>query len=591
VVSPLVEDRPAAPGAVPADAADEAAGAEADRRREELAAQRARDVEEHARREAQRRAQIAAAKEAEDRTRRENLGRLHNLIGRVESLLARPDLTLKAADRALRDVRTSLERIPPLPSRQDFEEVARKLRGAQEALTPKVLELREADEWQRWANVTLQEQLIVRMEALKTRDVAESIVREVRVLQEEWKKAADVPRAQADALWRRFKTAHDEVWTKCEAHFAAEAQARAENLTKKLALCERAEALADSTNWIQTADEIKKLQADWKTIGPVSRGREKAIWDRFRAACDRFFRRRHDDLAKRKTVWAENLARKEALCDKAEALVGSTDWEPAAAEIRRLQNEWKTIGPVKKTRSEAIWQRFRTACDAFFARYARRHDVERAERVAAREAICDEMAALAPPEPDVVEPPADLAGKVRTLRSRWQQELAARGVDPERAQALDRRFADAFAAVLARWPAAFAGTEFDPQTNRKRMESLVKRVEDLAESVAGSGSAAPSTAALSPTERLAAMLKDALAANTIGGRVDDGARLRAAADEVRQAQASWARLGPVPEDTRRALHDRFQHACRRIMDRAGRAGTVVAAGRPGGSGAPGRSGR
>src|SRR5581483_5352927 len=102
------------------------------------------------------------------------------------------------------------------------------------------------------------------------------------------------------------------------------------------------------TNWIQTADEIKQLQAEWKTIGQVPRGQEKAIWERFRAACDRFFTRRHADLAERKKLWAENLTKKEALCASVEALADSTDWETAAAEIRRLQSEWKTIGPVKK---------------------------------------------------------------------------------------------------------------------------------------------------------------------------------------------------------------------------------------------------
>src|SRR5205085_284874 len=100
----------------------------------------------------------------------------------------------------------------------------------------------------------------------------------------------------------------------------------------------------------QTAEEVKKLQAEWKTIGPVSRGQEKAIWERFRSACDRFFSRRHADLAERKNVWAANLAKKEALIARAEALAQSSDWEPAANEIKRLQNEWKAIGPVKKSR-------------------------------------------------------------------------------------------------------------------------------------------------------------------------------------------------------------------------------------------------
>jgi hypothetical protein len=583
-VTPAVED-PEAEERSRAQAEEERQRAEeAERRRLELSEQRAREVEEHEKQEAERRARIAEAREAEQRTRREALARLHNLLGRVEPLIARTDLSLKAADRALRDVRAALNAIPPLPSRQDFEEIARRLRAAQDGLTPKVLELREAEDWARWANVGVQEQLIAKMEGLKALDDAEAIAREVRSLQEQWKKVADVPRPQADALWRRFKAAHDEVWAKCEAHFAAEAQARAENLTRKVALCEKAEGLAESTNWIQTAEEIKHLQAEWKAIGPVSRGREKAIWDRFRTACDRFFTRRHDDLAQRKKTWAENLAKKDALCVRAEMLADSSDWEPAAAEIRRLQTDWKAIGPVKKSRSEAVWQRFRAACDKFFTRYAQRHDIARAERVAAREAICDEMAALAPQEADVVEPPADLMAKVRGLRGRWQSELAARGVDPERAQALDRRFADAFAAVVARWPSAFAGSDLDPDANRKRMESLVKRVEDLAASFAGPAAAqAEADAAMSPTVRLAAMLKEALAANTIGGRVDEDSRARAAVEELRQAQAGWSRIGPVPDEAKRALADRFQKASRRINDRI-----AARAGKAGGSGRPGR---
>lgn len=564
-----------------------------------------RAAEERAKQEGDRRAKATEAHDADQRMRREGLARMHNLLGRVEALLAKPDISLKAADRALRDVRNTLGSMPPLPGKQDVEDVTRRLRAAYAVLTPKVLELREVNDWQRWANVSVQEQLIQKMEALKALDDPEAIAHEVRALQEQWRKAAEVPRAQADVLWKRFKTAHDEVWARCEAHFAAEAQARANNLAKKIALCDKAEALADSTRWIETAEEIKHLQAEWKTIGPVSRGREKAIWDRFRAACDKFFTRRHEDLAERKKVWADNLAKKEALCVRAEALAESTDWEPAAAELRRLQAEWKTIGQVKKTRSEAIWQHFRAACDRFFLRYGQRHEVERAERVAAREAICAELeafAAFAPPDqhgasapeaPTPAEqPPADLPARVRTIRSRWQHELTARSVDPERAQALDRRFAAALAAVLAHWPSAFSGTDLDPAGNRKRLESIVKRIEDLANSVAGPGVTADEN--LSPTARLATMLKEALAANTIGGKVDTDSQLRAAAEEVRQAQASWSRVGLVADDVRRPLAERFQRACRRILDRAPKSQAPARPGGParaGGAGGAGKAGR
>ena len=537
------------------------AGRERERLQEQLEQDRRRD-EERAAQERQQQAERAEAQARETRARQEALARLTQLAARTEPLATRTDLTLKAGERALRDVRIALADLPSLPSKREHDDIAQRLKAIQTALSAKVQEVRELVEWQQWANLGVQEQLCAKMEGLASIEDPMEVQRQVRALQAQWREAADVPRSQGDALWRRFKTAHDIVWQRCEAHFAREAAARAEMLARKIALCEKAEALADSTRWIQTAEEIKQLQAEWKTIGVLARGGEKAIWERFRSACDRFFTRRQADLAEHKKRWAENMAKKEALCARVEELADSTDWDVAAAEIRRLQNDWKTIGPVKKSRSEAIWQRFRTACDRFFVRYAQRHEIQRGERVAAREAICAELESLI----EASGEPADLPAKVRALRARWQQESAARGVDRDRAAALDRRFAAAFAGVLAAAPSAFAGTELDTDANRRRMESLVQRMEELAGSARPGGGA--SDAALSPTTRLAAMLKEALAANTIGGKVDEESRLRAATEEVRQAQAAWMRIGPVPDNVRRALSDRFARACRRVTERS-----------------------
>jgi hypothetical protein len=515
---------------------------------------------------------LAAVRESEAQARREGLLRLRELLARIEPVAANEQISLKAGERAQRDVRAALAAMPPLPSREDFEEIMRRLKGALAALVPKVQALREADAWQRWANVAVQEQLCAKMEALRTMEDAEAAAREVRALQQQWREVAAVPRAQADALWRRFKTAHDEVWARLETQFAADAAARNENLARKTALCEQAETLADSTAWIQTAETFKRLQAEWKAIGPVPRGRERAIWDRFRVACDRFFTRRHDDLLERKKAWADNLASKEALCVRAEALSSSTDWDRAARELKQLQAEWKAIGPVKKTRSEAIWARFRAACDAFFTRYADRHSAAQAEQAARREEICAELEALVP-EHAPADPPDGLVNQVRGVRTRWQQAVTARGVAHDRARALDARFEAALARVLVQWPAAFAGTELDSETNRKRMESLVKRVEELATSVQGAVAGLPAVQdSSSSSSRLAAMLKEALAANTIGGKADDGSRLRAVAEELGQARTLWARLGPVPDASRRPLAERFDRACRRIADKVGGAG-------------------
>lgn len=562
----------------------------------ELAAERARDEQARAvarEREAERRAGEAeremARREAEAERSRKAAAVLHQLLDRVEPLVTNSDLSLKAAERALRDVRAALVAVLPTP------EIARRLKAAQAALIPKLQELRDADEWRRWANVGVQEQLVAKMEALRALADPEAIAREVRELQEKWREVADAPRAQAETLWHRFKAAHDEAWAQCQAHFAAVAEARAANLASKLALCEQAEALAESSDWIQTAETLKRLQAKWKAVGPVPGGREKTTWDRFRAACDRFFTRRHADLAKLKATWAENLAKKEALCSQAEALAESTDWDATAAAFKRLQSEWKTVGPVKKSRSEAIWQRFRGACDRFFGRYADRHTVARAERVAAREAICTALETAALPLPAEAEagstdstkelgdaPPPGLLAAVRDLRSRWHQELAAQGVEADRARTLDARYRAAVARVIERWPTVFAGTDLDPDANRQRMETAVKRVEDLATSLGGPAAAA-SDAALSPTTRLASMLKEALATNTIGGKADQEARVRAAVEDVRQLEDLWSRIGPVPDDVRRPLAARFERACGHIKQRA--------AARPSGSVRPNGPGR
>ena len=149
-------------------------------------------------------------------------------------------------------------------------------------------------------------------------------------------------------------------------------------------------------------------------------------WKRFRDACDRFFTRRNEDLAQRKEVWAANQAKKEALCARAEELAESREWEKAASEMRRLQAEWKTIGPVRRTKSEALWQRFRAAADRFFDRYKRRDEIEVESRQADREALAVELEALLPGrEAPSRTPPADLLEQVRSLRTRWNQSTTA----------------------------------------------------------------------------------------------------------------------------------------------------------------------
>ncbi|HEX5108419.1 MAG TPA: DUF349 domain-containing protein [Vicinamibacterales bacterium] len=498
----------------------------------------------------------------------ENLRRLQQICRQVEALSVSEQLSLKAGDRALREIRAALEERAPLPSKQDRQDIQARLEAARAVLAPRIQELRDADEWQRWANLQVQEELTREMEALKGEQNLDAAGRRMRDLQARWKQVALAPRAQGEAMWRRFKAAQDEVFSRTAAHLAAQNEERSANLARKQALCERAEALADSTDWVRTATEIQALQAEWKTIGAVTRGHEKAVWERFRAACDRFFTRRQEDLKRRKEDWAANLARKESLCARAEALASSTEWEAAAAEIKQLQAEWKTIGPVRKTKSEAVWQRFRAACDHFFDRYKHRDQLELQEKAVPRENVIRELEAMLTATPgEAGDAPDGLVATVQGARTRWQQA-------PELPRAIQQdlaaRYHNALSRIVGRWPAAFAGTELDPEATRKRMEKLLARVEELLPSQSRPQA---STADLSPAELLAQQWRERLAANTMGGRSveNEETRWRAAEQEVRTAQAQWARLGPVPADVAGPMNERFQRAVRKFYEHRRRA--------------------
>ena len=216
-----------------------------------------------------------------------------------------------------------------------------------------------------------------------------------------------------------------------------------------------------------------------------------------------------------------------------------------------------------RNKSEALWQRFRAACDVFFDRYKRRDEIELEARQADREALVTELESLvgadrsdqsqlhapevmgdiAPPAPGAIEN-AVLLEQVRSLRSRWNQSspTVRQGADP-----LSARFMNALERLLAAYPEAFRGSELDAEANRQKMEKLCERVEGFLNDSA----AAPA----SSSQALAMMLREALASNTIGGRAGDEQKWRAMADDVRNAQAAWTRMGPVPGDVGRHMGD------------------------------------
>ena len=372
--------------------------------------------------------------------------------------------------------------MPPLPSKQDYDEIVRRLKAAQTALTPKVQELRDVADWQRWANVGIQEQLCEKMEALKTvedpEEIAQAGPRAAAAVAAGRRRAARAGRSAVAPLQDGARRGVGAL----RGAFRGAGAKRAPRTSRRRSRC---------------ASGPRRSPSRPTGFRPPTRSRSCRPSGR-RSARSRAARKRRSGSASAPPAIASSPAattispsarrcgprtsrRRKRSAPRPRRSPTRPTGTTAAAEIKRLQAEWKTIGPVKKSRSEAIWQRFRGACDRFFARYAQRHDIARGERVAAREAICAELEALAPsrgpemPTPSrAAAPRSASADGARALRGRWQQELArARRRPRSRARRSTSASPRRSARVIARWPAVFGGTDLDPDANRKRMEALV----------------------------------------------------------------------------------------------------------------------
>lgn len=195
--------------------------------------------------------------------------------------------------------------------------------------------------------------------------------KELQKLHEQWKEYGPVAKEFRESIWDRFKAATAVINKKYQAYFEGLKEQHAENLAAKAKLCEQVEEIAAKENitaseWNVLSKQIEDIQKQWKTIGFASKKENQKIYDRFRAACDKFFGRKREFYAGYKENINANLEKKIALCEEAEALKSSTDWKKTANKLIELQKQWKEIGAVPRKKSEQLWKRFRAACDEFF---------------------------------------------------------------------------------------------------------------------------------------------------------------------------------------------------------------------------------
>ena len=229
-----------------------------------------------------------------------------------------------------------------------------------------------------------------------------SAFHQLQKLHQEFRGIGPVAKDLREEIWSRFKAASTVVNKRHQQHFEELKEKEQNNLDQKTVICEIVEGMEYDTfttfaDWEDKTNEILALQAKWKAIGYAPQKMNVKIFERFRAACDEFFRRKAAFFKSVKETMAANLEKKKAFCEKAEALKESTDWKETAEILTKLQKEWKNIGPVAKKHSDAVWKRFIGACDYFFERKNKATSSQRSEEVenlSKKEDIIKRMAAL-----------------------------------------------------------------------------------------------------------------------------------------------------------------------------------------------------
>ena len=236
-------------------------------------------------------------------------------------------------------------------------------------------------------------------EKLAAEDDVVSAFHQLQNLHQEFRNIGPVAKELRESIWARFKAASTAINRRHQQHFEELKEKEQNNLDQKTVICEIAEAMEYDTfktfaDWEDKTKEILALQAKWKTIGYAPQKMNVKIFERFRAACDEFFKRKAAFYKDIKNSMAENLEKKKSLCEKAEALKDNTDWKATADILTKLQKEWKTIGPVSKKHSDAVWKRFIGACDHFFAQKNKANSSQRSvesDNMAKKENIISQL--------------------------------------------------------------------------------------------------------------------------------------------------------------------------------------------------------
>lgn len=305
----------------------------------------------------------------QEKEREENLVKKEAVIADLKALLEKQE-DVNATFPAFREIQDRWRAIGPVPV-QNYRNINDTYQLYVEQFYDMVKINRELRDLDFKKNLEAKEKFCEMAEKLAGNENIVEAFKELQKLHEQWKEYGPVAKQFREEIWDRFKAATAVINKKYQAYFEGLKEQQTENLAAKTALCEKVEEIAgreikNSADWNALSKEIEEIQKQWRTIGFATRKENQKIYDRFRAACDKFYGRKREFYTEYKDSMNANLEKKISLCEAAEALKTSTEWKKATDQFINLQKQWKEIGAVPRKKSEQLWKRFRAACDEFF---------------------------------------------------------------------------------------------------------------------------------------------------------------------------------------------------------------------------------
>lgn len=310
-------------------------------------------------------------KELRDYDFKKNLEIKQQLCAEAEAL--DDDNDIVSAFKKLQELHSQWREIGPV-AKEIREELWQRFKNASSVINKKYQSYFEERKAKEKENAAAKTVLCEKIEAMSTDGLASyaawnEATKSIVALQGEWKKIGFASRKVNNELFARFRKSCDEFFAKKAEFFKRKKEEMAVNLAKKTELCEKAEAMKDSTDWKKTTEAFVALQKEWKAIGPVVKKHSDTIWKRFITACDTFFENKKKQTSSVHVVEHENLKKKKEVIAQVNAILEANDQDEGPVKVRELMQQWQDIGHVPYKEKDKIYEEYKAAIDKAFEQF------------------------------------------------------------------------------------------------------------------------------------------------------------------------------------------------------------------------------